>query len=353
MASPKPSPSVVPSAPAAADSHPAAERAAAARADTGEAARTLAQATRRDFSLVVPAWNEAPVVPELIRELKRAWSEYGLEGEILIVDDGSTDDTAAVAQREAAGWPQLRVLRHRLNEGKTRALLTAAAHTERTWIVLFDADLQHLPDEIPRFLAKLQEGWDIVTGRKIGAYDKVVVSSIYNRLSRKIFRVPVSDLNSMKAFRREILEELHLRRDWHRFFVVLAHARGSSVTEIDVPLHPRRAGVSKYQGPFRILIGLLDLVSVWFLLLFSRKPLLFFGVTGAVLVVAGLLVGAVAFWLRFVEGLGFRPLLYLVILLETVGFLLFGFGLVAEMIAQLRAELDALRHRLPTRSGGS
>ena len=86
-------------------------------------------------------------------------------------------------------------------------LLTAAAHTERTWLVLFDADLQHLPDEIPRFLAKLQEGWDIVTGRKIGAYDKVVVSSIYNLLSRKIFRVPVSDLNSMKAFRREILEE--------------------------------------------------------------------------------------------------------------------------------------------------
>src|SRR5690606_26575029 len=159
----------------------------------------------------------------------------------------------------------------------THAMLTAAAHTQRTWLVLFDADLQHLPDEIPRFLAKLQEGWDIVTGRKVGAYDKAVVSTIYNRLSRRIFRVPVSDLNSMKAFRREILEEVGLRRDWHRFFVVLAHARGWTVTEIDVTLYPRRAGVSKYQGPLRIMIGLLDLTSVWFLLLFSRKPLLFFG----------------------------------------------------------------------------
>ena len=340
-------------APAPADSRMGGERGTAARADVREAARCLTPATRRDFAVVVPAWNEAPVVTDLIRELKRAWSEYELEGEILLVDDGSTDDTAALAEREAAGWPRLRVLRHRLNEGKTKALLTAAAHTERTWLVLFDADLQHLPDEIPRFLAKLQEGWDIVTGRKIGAYDKVVVSNLYNRFSRTIFRVPVSDLNSMKAFRREILAELHLRRDWHRFFVVLAHARGSSVTEIDVPLHPRRAGISKYRGPLRILIGGLDLVSVWFLLLFSRKPLLFFGVSGVVLVVAGLLVGMVAFWLRFVEGMGFRPLLYLVILLETVGFLLFGFGLVAEMIAQLRAELDALRHRLPTRPGGS
>ena len=322
------------------------------RADAREAARTLTPATRRDFALVVPALDEAPMVADLIRELKRAWDEYGLEGDVIVIDDGSTDGTADLIEREAAGWAWLRVLRHRLNEGKTKALLTAAAETDRTWIILFDADLQHLPDEIPRFLAKLQEGWDIVTGRKIGAYDKRAVSTIYNRLSRRIFRVPVSDLNSMKAFRREVLEELHLRRDWHRFFVVLAHARGWSVTEIDIPLHPRRAGVSKYQGPLRILIGLLDLMSVWFLVLFSRKPLLFFGMTGVAMIVAGILVGLVALWLRFVEQMGFRPLLTLVSLLEVVGFLLFGVGLVAEMIAQLRAEVDDLRSRFTTRQGG-
>lgn len=324
-----------------------------ARPDAVEAARTLTPGMRRDFALVVPAFDEAPMVPDLIAELRRAWADYGLEGEILVVDDGSTDGTGDLVEREAAGWSPVRVLRHRLNEGKTRALLTAAAATDRTWLVLFDADLQHVPDEIPRFLARLQEGWDIVTGRKVGVYDKRGVSGIYNLLSRRIFHVPVSDLNSMKAFRREILDELHLRRDWHRFFVVLAQARGWSVTEIDIPLYPRRAGTSKYQGPLRILIGLLDLMSVWFLLLFSRKPLLFFGVTGVAMIVAGLIVGIVAFVLRFAFQMGFRPLLTLVSLLEIVGIALFGFGLVAEMIAQLRAEVDSLRQRLPPRPGRS
>jgi glycosyltransferase involved in cell wall biosynthesis len=253
--------------------------------------------------------------------------------------------------REAEGWPRLRVLRHRLNEGKTKALLTAAAETNRTWLILFDADLQHMPDEIPRFLAKLQEGWDIVTGRKIGAYDTRAVSGIYNRLSQRIFRVPVHDLNSMKAFRREILDELHLRRDWHRFFVVLAVARGWSVTEIDIPLHPRRAGVSKYTGSWRIVIGVLDLISVWFLVTFSRKPLLFFGVTGLGLIGAGVVVGIVAIVLRFGFLMGYRPLLTLVSLLITIGVLLFGFGMVAEMVAQLRAEVDAMR-RGPRNPGG-
>ena len=147
----------------------------------------------------------------------------------------------------------------------------------------------------------------------------------------------------MKAFRRDILDELSLRHDWHRFFVVLAHARGYSVSEIDIELHPRRAGKSKYRGLFRIGVGIVDLISVWFLLLFSRKPLILFGFSGMTLIALGMIVGVVAFYLRFVEGLGFRPLLYLVILLETVGFLLFGFGLIAEMIAQLREEVDSLK----------
>ena len=323
-----------------------------ARPDALEAARSLSPATRRDFTLVIPAYDEAPGAPDLVRELKRAWAEYGLEGDILVVDDGSTDGTGQIIAREAGDWSKLRVLRHRVNEGKTKALLTAAAATGRTWIILFDADLQHEPDEIPRFLAKLQEGWDIVTGRKIGAYDKRAVSGIYNRLSRRIFRVPVHDLNSMKAFRREILDELHLRRDWHRFFVVLAFARGWSVTEIDIALHPRKAGVSKYTGGWRIVIGLLDLISVWFLVTFSRKPLLFFGVTGLGLIGMGGLVGIIALVMRFVFQNGYRPMLTLVSLLITVGVLLFGFGMVAEMVAQLRAEVDALRRSAPPRSPG-
>ena len=312
-------------------------------AQAREAAVRLTAEARSDFAVVIPAFNEAPVVPALISELRATFETYKLSGEILFVDDGSTDGTADLVEKEASGWPLLKVVRHPRNLGKTEAMITAARSTERTYLVLFDADLQHLPDQIPRFLEKIHAGWDIVTGRKFGFYDKRVISSFYNVLSRRIFRVPVSDLNSMKAFRRDILDEVSLRHDWHRFFVVLAHARGYSVSEIDVELHPRRAGVSKYTGLFRIGVGIIDLMSVWFLLLFSRKPLILFGFSGMTLIALGMIVGLVAFYLRFVEGLGFRPLLYLVILLETVGFLLFGFGLVAEMIAQLREEVDSLR----------
>jgi glycosyltransferase involved in cell wall biosynthesis len=312
-----------------------------------EAAASLSPEMRRDFAVVVPAFNEAPVIPELMAALRDAFETFGLEGQVILVDDGSTDGTADLAESEGEGWDRLTVLRHRVNLGKTEAMLTAAEASDREYLVLFDADLQHLPEEIPRFLAKLQEGWDMVTGRKIGEYEKPLVSGVYNRLSRRIFKVPVSDLNSMKAFRRSIVLEIPLRHDWHRFFVVLAHARGYSVGELDIRLFPRRAGESKYSGGFRIVVGVMDLLSVWFLLLFSRKPLLLFGATGSVLIGLGLVVGGIAFYLRFVEGMGFRPLLYLVMLLETLGFLMVGVGLMAEMIAQLHIEVDALRKRIP------
>jgi len=310
---------------------------------------------RRDFTVVVPAFNEAPVVPDLVRELRASFEEHRLDGEVILVDDGSDDGTAELAEREAAGWDRFRIVRHRKNLGKTEAIVTAADEAAEENLVLFDADLQHSPDEIPRFLAKLDEGWDIVTGRKVGAYDKRAVSSIYNRLSRRIFDVPVSDLNSMKAFRRGVLQGILLRHDWHRFFVVLAHARGASVAEIDIELHPRRAGEPKYQGSLRIVVGLIDLMAVWFLLLFSRKPLLLFGGSGLALAAVGVVVALVTGYLRFmhpmlgfepyVPPMGYRPLLYLVMLLETLGFLLFGFGLVSEQIAQLRDELEASRRR--------
>jgi glycosyltransferase involved in cell wall biosynthesis len=304
---------------------------------------TLSPEMSRDFAVVIPAFDEAPVVPELVRELRDTFQRWGLAGEVLLVDDGSTDGTGDLAEAEAHDWPEFRVLRHRINRGKTEAMVTAAEATDRTWLVLFDADLQHATDDIPRFLEKLQEGWDIVTGRKVGAYEKRGVSSVYNRLSQSIFKVPVSDLNSMKAFRREIIEEIPLRHDWHRFFVVLAHHRGYSVAEIDVELLPRRAGESKFSGRSRIVVGVIDLLSVWFLLIFSRKPLQLFGTLGGVLMGLGVIVGLVAFYLRFGLGFGFRPFLYLVILLVTVGVILVGVGLLAEMVAQLRAEVEALR----------
>jgi glycosyltransferase involved in cell wall biosynthesis len=297
---------------------------------------------RSDFAVVIPAYNESAVLPALVQELRETFERHHLSGEVLLVDDGSADGTGELARQHAEGWSVLRVLTHQTNLGKTEAILTAARSTDRSILIVFDADLQHSPEEIPRFLAKMSEGWDIVCGRKLGEYDKQVVSSIYTRLSQRMFRVPASDLNSMKAFRTSVLDEVRLRHDWHRFFVVLAHSRGHSVTEMDITLYPRRAGTSKYSGPWRVVGGIVDLLSVWFLTLFSRKPLLLFGTFGAALVILGLIVGLLSIYLRFVHQLGFRPLLDLVVLLETVGFTVFGFGLLAEMVAEVREDVDAL-----------
>jgi hypothetical protein len=140
-----------------------------------------------------------------------------------------------------------------------------------------------------------------------------------------------------------------LRHDWHRFFVVIAYDRGFTVSEIDITLHPRRHGEAKYSARSRIVVGLLDLMAVAFFLFFSRKPMLFFGLSGLVTAGLGVIVGVITIVLRIAQAMppfGFRPLLYLVILLETLGFLLFGFGLVAEMMAQQHTELDNIRRRL-------
>ncbi len=297
---------------------------------------------RRNFSVIIPALNERENIPELFGELEAAFREHGLDGEVIFVDDGSDDGSAELAEREGARLSRFKIERHNHNLGKTEALLTGARVAETDWLVLFDADLQHSPAEISRFLSELDKGYDIVCGRKVGKYKKRLVSGAYNWLSRKAFGVPARDLNSMKIFRREVLDDIQLRHDWHRFFVVIAHARGYKVGEIDIELYPRRKGESKYEGGGRVLVGMFDLLSVWFLLLFSRKPMMLFGFTGLALIAAAFVVGVVAIVMR-VLGQGFRPLLTLVLLLGVVGFSLFGFGFVAEMVAALRAEMDDLR----------
>ncbi|HEU0016475.1 MAG TPA: glycosyltransferase family 2 protein [Longimicrobium sp.] len=316
--------------------------------EPGAALPRVPEHLRGNFAVLVPAFDEVENVADLFRELRQTFERHGLSGEVILVDDGSSDGTYEAARREAASFPRARVLRHRRNRGKTEAMVTGAYAAESEYLVLFDADLQHSTEEIPRFLEKLGEGVDIVTGRKVGQYEKRAVSSTYNRLSQALFDVPVRDLNSMKAFRTEILREIPLRHDWHRFFVVLAHARGYTVGEIDITLYPRRAGVPKFSGRRRVLVGIGDLVVVWFYLKFSEKPMQFFGGGGLVLILLGLLVGLVTVVLRIGQWMppfGFRPLLTLVVLLETVGFVLFGFGFIAELIATLRTEVDELRRR--------
>lgn len=297
------------------------------------------------ISVLVPAYDEAENMPELFAELAATFARHELSAEVVLVDDGSSDGTAqaAAAAAASAGLEAAVVLRHRTNRGKTEAMLTASEAARGEYLVLFDADLQHSTEEIPRFAAKLDEGYDVVAGRKVGRYEKRFVSAVYNRLARAIFRVPVRDLNSMKAFRADVLGGLTLRHDWHRYLVVLAHARGYRLGELDIDLHPRRHGRPKFSGRRRILVGMLDLVSVWFQLVFGRKPLLFFGTTGLALIAAGGLTGVAALVLRFGFGTGYRPLLTLVLLLVVGGLLLFVLGFLAEMMAQLRDELEELR----------
>jgi glycosyltransferase involved in cell wall biosynthesis len=219
---------------------------------------------RGDFSVVIPARDEAPNVAALFAALRATFDRLSLDGEIVLVDDGSADDTETLARREAARFGgRVRVLRHAERRGKTEAIVTGAAAATGAALVLFDADLQYDPDDIPRLLDALDDGWDVVTARKVGRYEKRRVSAAYNWLSRRLFGLRVRDLNSMKALRRDVLAAVTLRHDWHRYLVALAAARGYAITERDVAIRPRRAGRSKYTGARRVAASALDMLRVW------------------------------------------------------------------------------------------
>ncbi|HUR00438.1 MAG TPA: hypothetical protein VM166_13365, partial [Gemmatimonadaceae bacterium] len=162
---------------------------------------------------------------------------------------------------------------------------------------------------------------------------------------RNLFNVKVRDLNSVKAYRREVMDSLPNRPDWHRYMIVMAAANGFSVSEVAVPLYARNAGQSKF-GIGRIPVGVLDMLAVWFELRFARKPLLLFGMMGAALFLVGVIVGVVAILYRVIGGVGFRPLVNLVETCVTVGSVFFATGLIGEMLAAQRAELSQLRSRI-------
>jgi glycosyltransferase involved in cell wall biosynthesis len=298
-----------------------------------------------DVSLLVPAKDEAGNLPEFVRLCGEHLTTEGFTFEVVIVNDGSRDGTAEVLTDLARRYPFLRVVTHRRQRGIADALSSAGEVARGDIFVFYPADLQYHPRDVPTLVRPILAGEaDIVTGTRQGKYEKAFVSGVYNWLCRQLFGVNVSDLNSVKAYRREVQLDHPLRPDWHRFMVVVAAAEGFRLTSRPVPLYPRAAGVSKFTWK-RIPVGVFDLLSVWFQLRFGRKPMLFFGVAGGMLFLVGLLAGVAALILRFGYGIGFRPFLNLVETMVISGIALFGFGFIGEMIAGLREELREGRRR--------
>jgi glycosyltransferase involved in cell wall biosynthesis len=296
-----------------------------------------------DVSVLVPAKDEAENLPLFMEQAAAAFANSTVHYEVVVIDDGSSDDTLRVLESLEQKYPFLRVARHKRQRGIADALRTGYLAARGRVLVFYPADLQYKPEDIPRLVAPILAGEsDMVTGYKQGVYEKAFVSKIYNGLSRSLFEIPVRDLNSVKAYRREVMEMLPVRPDWHRYMIVIAAENGFTVTEIPVPLYPRNAGVSKF-GIGRIPIGVLDMLSVWFELRFGRKPLLLFGMTGFALFLLGVLAGIVALAVRVFWGIGFRPLLNLVEICVITGSVFLVGGLVGEMIAGQRAELRELR----------
>ncbi|MGQ0703789.1 MAG: glycosyltransferase family 2 protein [Gemmatimonadales bacterium] len=301
---------------------------------------------RPEVSVLVPARDEAENLPEFIRQCAEALRPAPFSFEVVVVDDGSRDETPQVLTRLQSQVDFLRVVTHRRGQGIADALRSGSEAASGDILVFYPADLQYLPAAIPSLVAPILQGEaDIVTGTKQGKYPKAFVSGWYNRISRRLFGVQVEDLNSVKAWRREVMNGALLRPDWHRYMVVIAAADGWRLTSRPVDLHPRRAGVSKF-GWRRIPVGALDLLSVWFQLRFGRKPMLFFGVLGAVLFAVGLVAGIGALVLRFGFGIGFRPFLDLVETMVISGIALFGFGFVGEMLAGFREEVRELARKI-------
>jgi len=298
--------------------------------------------TSIDVSVLVPAKDEAENLPRFMELAAAALGSGALRYEVIVIDDGSTDSSWAVLESLRASYPFLRVVRHRTKRGIADALRTGYHYSRGAVLVFYPADLQFLPEDIPRLVAPIVAGEaDMVTGFKQGTYEKAFVSRVYNLLSRALFGIRVKDLNSVKAYRREVMEHIPVRPDWHRYLIVLAAAQGFSVKEIPVPLYPRHAGKSKF-GVSRIPVGVLDMLSVWFELRFAPKPLLFFGMVGAALFVLSALTGIAL----LTTGQGVRAAWVAIQTGLVLGTILFVAGLLGELIAGLRAQLRELRRQV-------
>ena len=301
------------------------------------------------LSVVVPVHNEERSVALLYDELTAALDPLGEEWEAVFVDDGSTDGSFAALTRLHDAAPNVRVVRLRRNFGKAAALVAGFDQTHGETIVTIDGDLQDDPSEIPRLLAKLEEGFDLVSGWKTRRRDPLVrrlLSRIFNAVTSRFSGVCLHDMNcGLKAYRAEVVRGLRIYGELHRFIPVLAHYRGYRIAELPVNHRPREHGRSRY-GPERYLRGFLDLLTVSFIGRYRHRPLHLFGGLGLALGAIGL---GILVYLTILKlgghAIGGRPLLTLGVLLVVVGLQFFSLGLISEMITSHHEERAPERER--------
>ena len=294
------------------------------------------------ISVVVPVYNEERSVALLLDELRSVLDGVGAEWEVVFVDDGSTDATFGALTRLHAGADNVRVVRMRRNFGKAAALAAGFGNVRGEIVVTIDGDLQDDPAEIPRLLAKLDEGFDLVSGwktRRRDPWSRRALSRVFNGVVGRISGIRLHDMNcGLKAYRSEVVRGLPLYGELHRFVPVLAHYRGYRVAELPVNHRPRAHGRSRY-GLERYLRGFLDLLTVSFMGRYRHRPLHLFGGLGLLLGALGI---AVLVYLTVVKigghAIGQRPLLTLGVLLVVVGLQFFSLGLISEMITSHHEE---------------
>jgi len=288
------------------------------------------------ISVVIPVHDEERSVALLYDELRSALEPVGHEWEAIFIDDGSTDGTFAALTRLHSQMDNVRVVRLRRNFGKAAALVAGFDQARGETVVTIDGDLQDDPAEIPRLLAKLDEGFDLVSGWKTRRRDPLsrrILSRVFNAVTSRFSGVRLHDMNcGLKAYRAEVVHGLRLYGELHRFIPVLAHYRGFRIAELPVNHRPREHGSSRY-GLERYLRGFLDLLTVSFIGRYRHRPLHLFGGFGLALATIGI---GILVYLTVDKVLGHaiggRPLLTLGVLLVVVGMQFFSLGLISEMI---------------------
>jgi glycosyltransferase involved in cell wall biosynthesis len=296
-------------------------------------------------SVILPAYNEASNLVEVVPRLLGVLEQSAPDHEVLVVDDGSDDGTTDVMDKLSVLQPEVRVVRLRRNFGKSTALQAGFDRARGRVIVLMDADGQDRPEEIPKLLAALDGGLDLATGRRAERNDRFIkrnTSRIYNRVTASVTGVQGLDFNSgLKAMRREVVEPMALYGELHRYIPVLAEWAGFKVGEVDVEHAARLHGRSKF-GRARFWRGFFDLLTVKFLTTYTTRPFHLFGGLGAALGLIGVLLLAWMFVVKLTGGaIGERPALTAGVLFALVGVQLMSLGLIAELVVHLRRDREA------------